>query len=149
MFVIILAAGIAFISVGFFFHRRQKNLEGSCTSQTEGTVIRLDRQERTYTETDDDGNTRERKGVTYHPVFSYGVGGRKIEKTATAGSGRPEFTEGQKVTVMYDPQNFGKYYVKEDKTGSRFGIYFMIFGAIVFIFGIVAMFLPSGSLIVN
>ncbi len=149
MFIIILAAGIGLISVGLFFHRRQKKLESSCTMRTEGMVIRLDRQERTYSEKDDDGNTRERKSVTYHPVFNYEVGGRKIEKTVAAGSGRPEFTEGQSVTVMYDPQNPEQYYVTEDKTGSRFGIYFMIFGAIVFIMGIVAMLLPNGSLVVS
>lgn len=149
MFVIILAAGIVIISVGLFFHRRQKNLERSCTMQTEGKVVRIERKEETYIEKDDNDNEKERTRVSYHPVFSYEVGGRKIEETASAGSGRPEFTVGQQVTVMYDPQNPEKYYVKEDKTGSRFGIYFMIFGVVVFIMGIVAMVLPSDSLIVN
>ncbi len=140
MYMIIIAAGIGVMLIGLLFHNRHQALKRVCTLQVAGTIVRLERKEATHTETDDDGYTTTRKTVAYHPVFRYTVKDREYVKTASAGSGRPKFTEGQAVTVMVDPENPDRSYFTQDKDGSRFGIYMMIFGAVVLIIGIVASF---------
>lgn len=137
---IILLAGLVIILLGFFFYKRHRDLVRNCTMQTTGEVIRMERQEEVHTETDNDGHTRRRTSVTYHPVFQYTAGDRNIEKRSSAGSSHPQFNEGQSVTVMYDSANPERYYVVEDKTAGRFGIYCMAFGAVVLIIGVVALF---------
>lgn len=139
---VVLLAGIVLVLVGFFIHKRHKDLVRTCTMQVAGEVIRNECREETSTETDSDGHRTKRTSIMYYPVFQYTVGERTIQKTSTTGSSRPGFREGQSVTIMYDPANPERYYVVEDKTASRFGIYFMLFGAVVFIIGIVAIFVP-------
>ena len=137
---VIMAAGIGVMLVGLLFHNRHRALKRACTLQAAGTIVRLERKESTNTETDSDGHETTSTTVTYYPVFRYTVNDREFVKTASAGSGRSPFTEGQAVAVMVDPANPDRSYLAEDKAGRRFGIYMMLFGAVVFLFGIVASF---------
>ncbi len=142
MSLFIILIGIGIILLGYFFHKKHKDLERTCTMQTTGEVIQMDRREETHTETDDDGHRTTRTTTTYYPVFQYAVNGRSIQKTSSTGTGRPRFSEGQSITILYDPENPERYFVAEDKAAGRFGIYFMAFGAVVFIIGIVSLFVP-------
>ncbi len=142
MSLFILLIGIGLILLGYFFHKRHKDLVRTCTTQTTGEVIHMDRREETHTETDDDGHRTTRTTIMYYPVFQYIVSGMSIQKTSSTGSNRPRFSEGQSVTILYDPASPERFYVAEDKAAGRFGIYFMAFGAVVFIVGIVTLFVP-------
>ena len=140
MQIIILLVGVLLVIIGFYFHNKHRNLVRLCTMQALGTVIRMDRREEVNTETDDDGHTRKSTTIMYYPVFQYTAGDRNIEKISSSGSSRPQFSEGQTVTVMYEPANAERYYVVEDKTAGRFGVYLMVFGAVVFVIGLVIQF---------
>lgn len=145
MSFIIFLAGLLVIVVGYLFHKKRKDLKSVCTMKVVGEVVRMDCREEVEVDTDSDGHETESTKVTYYPVYRYIADGRSIEKTSSAGSSHPKFNEGQSVTVMYDPANPEQYYVVEDKSADRFGIYFMAFGAVVFIIGIISLFVTMGG----
>lgn len=134
--------GVLVTGAGFFFHRKHKALERACTASAQGQVVRMQRCEETHSDTDSDGNTTQRQSVTYCPVFRYQAGDAVVEKTSSVGTSRPRFSQGQAVKVMYDPQNPQCAYIAGDKAAGRLGLYLMAFGFVVFIFGVVALFVP-------
>lgn len=142
MQLIIIPIGVLLILVGVGFHKKHKHLQSICTSRVAGEVIGNDRRENTETETDAEGHRSTRTSVTYYPVFRYTLRGRTFEPVSSTGTGRPRFTEGQAVTVCYDPDNPEQFYIEGDKAPGRFGIFFALFGAAVTIIGIVAIFVP-------
>ena len=133
------------MGVGFFIHKKHAELKKVCTMQTTGKVTGMKREESVSTETDSDGHTRKTTSVYYYPIFQYVVNGKSIEKKSTVGTGKPQFTEGQDINVMFNSDKPEQFYVVEDKQSGSFGIAFMIFSAVVIIFGIVAIFVPMTS----
>lgn len=141
----IILVGLVIVLIGFLFFKKHKDLKRVCTMQTTGKVIDMRREEKVSTETDSDGHTRKTTSINYFPKFQYLVDGKTFEKESTVGTNRPRFTKGQDINVMFNPSNSEQFYVVEDKEAGRFGIYFMIFGAVILIIGIVTIFVPISS----
>jgi hypothetical protein len=129
------------VIAGLFFHRKRVRLVRDCITRTTGDVVRVERHENVAYEPDDDDDalTTKRTSVSYRPIFLYDVDGVRIEKASATASGRCRFTQGQLVTVCYDPADPQRSYVVEDKADGRFGIALMLFGAAVTIFGVVSL----------
>lgn len=140
---IFILVGSIIVLVGLFFHKKFKELEASCTAMTNGKVVKIEEREESYIDTDSDGDQFRRKSVMYYPTFQYAVGDKTIEKKGSTGNSSPKFTQDQAVTVFYNPASPESFYVLEDKDGSRFGIYLMIFGAVIIVIGIIVPFFPS------
>lgn len=125
--------GIVFFLIGFFMRNKHRKKALLCTAQTNGTVI--DFHCSISTKTDDDG--RRRKTTTYYPIFTYMAEGKQITKTSSIGTGSERFQRGQMVTIFYNPNDVEQYYVPEDKAAARGGFYFMAFGVLVFMIGLI------------
>lgn len=121
---------------------KHKSLVSNCTEKTIGEVVRIERREETSTETDEDGQTREVINISYYPVFEYIAYESSIQQVSSTGTGRPRFSQGQKVTIMYNPADTKQFYVLEDKAAKNFGIYFMVFGLVVVLIGIILLLVP-------
>lgn len=142
---LILPLGLIFAFFGLFMLLKRKKLKSACSEATDGKVLRIEAQEETQTETDEDGHTTERTYIKYFPVYEYVVGDKIYVKTSTVGNSHPKLIEGQAVKIMYDPSDAEKYVVSGDKDADRFGLYFMLFGILVAIFGVVALFVDMGE----
>lgn len=135
-----LAFAVVLFVVGFFIRRKYKKLTQICSAQTSGIVSDFERTVSIDTDTDH-GQTR-RKRYVYYPVYVYTADGKDITKTSSTGSGSMRFKKGQTVTVCYNPDDVSQYYVAEDKTNARGGIYFMAFGVLL---AAIALMIPFFS----
>jgi hypothetical protein len=116
-----------FGGVGVHSVFKVKRLRRSCTTQTEGLVVDFVVSERSSTD-NDDGETISTVSYIYYPVFSYYASGAEYKPKSSVGTGRKRFSEGDKVTVFYNPSAPAEYYILEDSASKRLGYYFMGFG---------------------
>ena len=133
-----MASALVIFLIGFFLRRRYKKLTQVCVAQTSGIVSDFARTENI--DTDRDNRQKRRKRYVYYPVFVYTVDGKEITKTSSSGSSNKRFTKGQAVTVCYNPDNVEQYYVLEDKTAARGGLYVMAFGVLLVAIGLMIPF---------
>ncbi|MDR0443375.1 MAG: DUF3592 domain-containing protein [Treponema sp.] len=122
--VIFLIFGALCTSISLFGIKRNRRLKVVCTSQTTGIVIEVHRRR--------SGGSK--SSYSYYPEFSYTANGRPYRDCSVFGTPKSRFTEGQKVTVHYDPNKPEDYYVGEDSL-SNVGFYiFLAAGALLLFF---------------
>ena len=137
---VLFITGFVIMALGFWMRSRYIKLAESCTAQTTGTVTDFSVEKSTSVEEDEDGYKSTHTSVAYYPIFEYSAGGRSVTKKGSTGSVKPKFKKGQSVTVRYNPNNVEQFVVAEDKGAANFGVYFMIFGALVIVIGVVIVF---------
>ena len=121
--VFVILFGLVFFGVGAGLTYRQNLLE-SQDLQTQGEVVNL------AENCDDDG-------CTYSPVVRFQTeDGQNTSFQSSYSSSPPAYDIGEKVTVIYSPDNPKKAVIKGE--GQLFRIIFMIVGGVVVIFGLVA-----------
>ena len=77
---------------------------------------------------------------SYYPEFSYTANGISYNERSVIGTPRPRFTEGQKITVFYNPANPEDFYVAEDGLSNSVFYVFLVVGILLLI---LALFMPS------
>jgi len=88
--------GSIFLITGIIIGVNTRSFFGKSIS-TEGTVIDLER----HTSRDSKG----RSSTAYYPVIKFTANsGKSIEFEANSGSNPPAYTQGQKVEILYNPQ---------------------------------------------
>ena len=104
-FILFIMVGLVLVGIGGFFWWHDKNLRQECTAQTAGVVI-------------DEGhsikNKNGRRADKYRPTFAYSVEGVEYTKQTNTEHGARRFSEGQSVTVFYDPSKPQRYYILEE-----------------------------------
>lgn len=129
--VLPLIIGIIFIGVGIFMFISNNNLVKKCTEEVEAIVVDMKKE----FSSDDDGDM-----YTYYPIIEYKVGEDTIKSTMSKGSSNPEYKLGDKVTILYNPNNTKEFIIKGDKSSGIFSFVFMGLGALVTVFGIAMLF---------
>jgi len=119
--VFIILFGLVFFGIGAGLSYKYFNLQLN-GKQTQGQVVGLSES------CDDDG-------CTYAPVVSFETrDGSTIYYRSNYFSGPPAYEVGERVTVIFDPENPEKAAIKGE--GSVFRIIFMTVGGVIVIFGL-------------
>ncbi len=131
-FLLVIAFGLLFAGIGIGMHMNNQKLLKICTRQTQGLVCDVVR-DVSESGSGDDRST----SVMFYPVFQYEVDGRVVTKKSSIGTGRPRFSQGDAVTVFYNPDKVEQHYIKEDRSSSRAGIVFAAAGALIIVLALV------------
>ena len=135
--VLTIIVGVIFLGVGIFMFIRNNNLIKKCTEEVDGIVVDM---KEDYS-SDDDGTS-----YIYYPIIEYKVGEEIIKGTMDKGSSNPSYKIGDKVTILYNPNNKNEFIVKGDKSSSIFSVVFIGLGILVIILGIVLLFKKEESI---
>lgn len=133
LFLIPVAVGLFFIAFGLYLIRSDKEKEARCTEQVTGIVAEM--QER-Y------GNS----GTLYAPVFEYSFDGMDFRQESGIATSPPEFSAGEEVIIMVNPDAPDDYFVAGHKASSTMAMAFIIIGIVIggfFLFFIVHMLLAK------
>ena len=123
--------GVVLIGGGASFWLYEQRLRRICTVQTEGVVVDAGHSVRYK-------NGKRKEG--YQPTFSYSVDGvEHTKRTSTVHRSRT-FSEGQSVTVFYDPAKPQRYYVLEEGRIIALVVVPIILGVIVTGIGVLTRF---------
>ena len=122
--------GLCFVGIGVFFLIKQKRLAHDCTMQANGVVRGVERFR----------SGKSVGSVNYTTTFMYAVQG--IEYIKEVSSNSAVASEGEGLTVFYDPSNPERHYVLEYKQNIREGLRYILFGvaftAVVMVSGYVS-----------
>jgi len=125
--ILLFIIAIAFIGVGVFLRINASEMAKRCTVENTATVIRNIEKE-DY----DDGETN----VLYYPEFEYKVGDKTITKTSNSGTYPAKYNVGDKVEILYNPNNVDEYLIKGDNSMNIISIVLIVIGVLVFLVGI-------------
>lgn len=128
-----LLLSIVFIGLGIFVLVRGNALAKRCTVDVVGTVVDITREETT----DSDGFTEH----TYYPIIEYQAGDEKVTVKGTNGSNPSKYQEGDKIDLLYNPDNVKEYIEKGDNSSNIIGIILIVVGILVFFMGIKTLLL--------
>ena len=100
-----LLVGLALVGGGVLFWWFDKRKRDACTAKADGVVKAIDH------------SVSYRKGKrrsSYRTTFAYSAEGVEYVKQSSTTTKTARFSEGQTVTVFYDPSNPKKFYVLEE-----------------------------------
>ena len=98
-------SGLAFAGGGVLFWWFEKRKRDVCTAKVDGVVKSIG-----HSVSYKNGRGRDR----YRTTFAYSVEGADYVKESNTTTGRAQFSEGQTVTVFYDPSKPQRFYVSEE-----------------------------------
>lgn len=115
LFLIPVAVGLFFFAFGLYLIRSDKARAARCTEQVTGVVVEM----------------LEKPGKSnrlYAPVFEYSYGGEDFRQESPWYSYPPEFSTGEEVTIMLNPDDPDDYFVVGHKASSTMARIFIIIG---------------------
>ena len=118
--------GLAFVGTGVLFWWFNKRKRDACTGKVDGVVKNVDHSV-TYS------NGR-RGSSKYRTAYAYSVNGVDYFKQSNVSSTKTSrFSEGQTVTVFYDPSKPQRFYVLEAGSNIVVTLFFVCFGVVFMI----------------
>ena len=140
--VILVIFGLGFAGIGVYLVIDYIKLTKSCTKFVYGTVIgneeKISKQKKM-------GSNLSHPWTFYYPIISFSVNGLEYTHTSnigrgSPGQGHPQYGEGDKIEIAYNPDDPQKFYVVKDKIVGRFiGIGFAIVGLGTMTIGLVML----------
>lgn len=130
--IFIMIFGIIFLAVGIFVLVNGGNMAKKCTEPITAEVINIEKSE----STDEDGFT----SYTYTPIVEYTVGDKTVAKSSGKGASAPEYQIGDKIDLLYNPNNVEEFIIAGDNSYKIIGIVGIVVGALVLIAGIFKRF---------
>lgn len=124
----VLLVGILFIGVSAFLYFRNEHLVKSCTMEAEATVVDMDQELNTDSDTV--------SNYMYYPIVEYKAGENTVRAKMDSGSSTPEYELGTKITILYNPNKTNEFIVKGEKTMGILSIVFAVIGLGVTVYGI-------------
>ena len=121
--------GLIFVGFGLLFYYRNNTLIKNCTTEIMATVVNM----REESETDNDGRT----SYIYYPIIEYNVENEIIKTSMSSGSNSPAYSVGDRITILYNPNNPKEFIVKGDKSSELFVYIFLGIGAFITVAGII------------
>ena len=123
--------GLIFLIIGIAFKRSFARREERLRAYAEGTVTEIVR--------------RKSKDTSYfYPIVSFDYEGRTISLESDVGGGRKKYYEGQKVGVLYDPDDPTVFRLGSDNGTRLIGRILLAVGLACIAVGIIAGLLASG-----
>ena len=126
--------GAVFLAVGFGLRRASLRREERLRARTDGTIAEVVRHER---------HTSNGRSVSWYPIVEFEVDGHRISLESSDGSGRKAFYEGQRVEVLYDPDDPACFRLAGRNAGLLAGNIFIAVGLGCMAIGIVAAVIVS------
>ena len=127
--------GVIFLGVGIAlrcsFLRKEERLRARAT----GTVVEVVRREHRSS----DGNS-----VNWYPIIEFDADGRTLSLECEDGGGRKSFYEGQRVEVLYDPDDPSCFRLEGRSSVGLLGRVFVIVGLLCIALGAVVGALVGG-----
>lgn len=121
--------GVVFMAIGGVLYFMNNSKIQNCTVEVEATVV----DHKIEVEVDGD-NSR----TLYYPIMEYEADGKTMKVTMDKGSEEmEEYMTGEKVVVLYNPNNVAEFIVKGDYSSIIISIVFAALGAVVTIAGII------------
>ena len=121
--------GAIFLCVGIGLRRSFARREERLRARAEGVVAEIVRRERR----DSDG-----RGVSWYPIVEFEADVRKISLECGDGGGRKTFYEGQRVEVLYDPDDPSVFRIEGHGTTRLLGNIFLAVGLVCVAIGVIA-----------
>ena len=119
--------GLFFVGVGVFFFCVEKNQRRICTAQTEGVIL-------------DEGLSYKYGKKRYRPTFSYLVEDAEYTIQKNFAHNTKKVSEGQAVTVFYNPSKPQQNYVFELRVGNGGPAIFVAIGMGLIIIELISRF---------
>ncbi len=125
----IILLGIIIVTIGILRIVTSSEMVKKCIEPAEGIVVEIE-QDEFYNS--DDG----RYEYTYYPVIKYEAKGRTVEERYDVGSSKSEYSIGEQVNILYNPDNVEQYLIEGYKSSNILEIAFIIVGVFVVVAGI-------------
>ncbi len=133
LLVFVLIFGLGFGIVGLFMVRSAYLKEKRCSAETTGTIV-------------DYGRHYSKGHDLYSPIVEYRVGDQVFSSETNVRFNYRPFKKGEGVSIFYNPQNPGEFYIEEYDVGTtyRLGVIFLFVSVAVLI--ISALFFVMGRI---
>ena len=112
--------GIVFLAVGLGLRRSWVNQGERLRGRADGTVLEVIRH---------DTHSYRSTSTSWNPLVEFDYEGRRISLEAKDGVSRKKYYEGQRVTVLYDPDDPASFRIEGDETGRTLYRVFTAVGA--------------------
>ena len=110
--VIFVFFGLGFTALGVYVIIDYIRLKKYCTEFGYGTVVGYEVSKRS--------NSKTRRISTYYePIISYSVNGVEYKRNSNIGRETPQYAEGEKLEIAYNPNDPQKFYLVKDKTDHK------------------------------
>ena len=118
--------GVIFLAVGIFMFVRDANLNKNCKKETQATVVDME----------EEFSADEDTEYMYYPIVEYKAGDRTVKAKMDQGSSTPAYDIGEKITILYNPENVEQFKVKGEKATGIISFVMMGLGVLVTIGGV-------------
>ncbi len=125
-----LLIGAAIAVFGILILSDLATLKKLCTVETKGVVSELRKETRALSHGE---------STTYCPTFTYEYDGKEYTYSSRIGSSSPEFSEGEELVIMVDPNKPDRIYVPKESSGWGLGIALTVIGCCLFAVGAVGL----------
>ncbi len=126
--------GVIFLIVGFGLRRSFLRKEERLRARATGTVTEVVRRV---------SHSSDGTSPSWYPVVDFEADGRKISLESSDGGGRKRFYEGQRVEVLYDPDDPTCFRLEGVATANRVGKIFLGVGLACIAIGLIAALIVS------
>ena len=126
--------GTVFLGVGIGLRRSALRREERLRARAEGTVTEVVRRV----------GGSDRGSVTWYPIVDFNADGRRVSLECADGGGRKRFYEGQRVEVLYDPEDPACFRLEGNDPGRLTGNIFFGVGLGCIAIGLIAALLVKG-----
>lgn len=124
--------GFVFVVVGWILRKNEQKKRACCVGQVWGKIIGF----QSHYSSD---------GTTYSPIYEFTIGEETIVHHSHVSSSHISYYEGQNVKINYDPHDYQCSYIEGDKTQSRLSLFFIIFGSVFMLVGLIVGFIVGVS----
>lgn len=100
--------GVVFLAVGLGLRRSWTHREDHLRGRTEGTVLEVIRHE---------SHSSDGTSVSWRPLVEFDCDGRRISLETKESVSRKKYYEGQRVMVLYDPDDPSAFRIEGDTSG--------------------------------
>ncbi|MBQ9279741.1 MAG: DUF3592 domain-containing protein [Clostridia bacterium] len=122
--IVSIIVGAVFLALGIFMLNQSNALKERCTEEASGTVVQM------VEEISSDPDSTD---YTYYPVVEYQAGDQTVSKKSSIGSNPSPYQVGDKVEVLYNPDEVEEFIIVGEDTGKIFQIIFIVIGAVILV----------------
>ena len=130
--------GLVMVGIGCFVWWSDAELKRECTLQVDGTVKSVAHEVKYNSKS-------KRNENEYRATYAYSVEGVEYVDRSIFVTSTPRFSEGDDVTIFYDPADPKRFYVSEEADGSmvKLSLFIIAFGVAFVLIGIFSNIVPN------
>ena len=125
----VLLVGIVFLVIGIFLSVKSASMAQNCTVEAKATVIEIKEE----FSADSDGS-----GYMYYPIIEYKAGDKDV-KVKLGGASSPAYDVGQKIDILYNPNDTTEIIVKGEIGLNVIAIILIVLGVLISGYGVIVL----------